>query len=602
MGERTSMNIIKHIKVENIKGKDLLKINFDNLTANQPNIIVAPNGYGKSTIAAAFKASTHGKIKLDPKDTYQQNPANHPKLEIEFKGEFSGIFTATDESNDISRQVLIDVIDSPLYAKSTTRRFGPGTTSSADLRIEDIIVCSKVPNRYSLEYSYRRIKQSFGNKGKLFLNISEMLDDYDNIVSIFGIKDTINKCISLVAPQRMMNRFLDDCQINGTALNSKNLIPIAKVNELRNNEHLKILLDCVQGMKCKPVEWQEIDVVFTAIQLCKIISNHYENGNRDIINKIYQFHQYKKLRTTIDNRLDNFNTTGRTIRSVEKNGKLMVTFDRADSLSNGERDVLSFVVNITKFEHSFSKPIGILIIDEVFDYLDGSNMLAVQYYMNNLICNCKSSGKTLFPIILTHLDPESFSNYYFKKKKVHYISAHGQIDLNSNIVKMLRLREETTLTAAQKEEIEKYYIHYIDESHTLSQELSNQIAVGFSDSNETFREKLYDEIKNKYLEEQTYNPIMVIAGLRIKIEEKVYNMLPPDCKVNFISEHKVINKLKYAIDKGADVPELLFLLQPLYNDGLHLGGNDDSVRNKIKSAYLKTDNLHIRRMIGMIFS
>ena len=77
---------------------------------------------------------------------------------------------------------------------------------------------------------------------------------------------------------------------------------------------------------------------------------------------------------------------------------------------------------------------------------------------------------------------------------------------------------------------------------------------------------------------------------------------PPDCKVNFISEHKVINKLKYAIDKGADVPELLFLLQPLYNDGLHLGGNDDSVRNKIKSAYLKTDNLHIRRMIGMIFS
>ena len=528
-----SMNIIKHIKVENIKGKDLLKITFDNLTSNQPNIIVAPNGYGKSTIATAFKASAHGKIKLDPKDTYKQNPANHPKSEIEFQGEFSGIFTATDEVNNISRQVLIDVIDSPLYAKSTTRRFGAGTTSSADLRIEDIIVCSKIPNRCGWDYSYRRTKHSFGDKGKLFLNISKMLDDYNYIVSIFEIKDTINKCISLATPQRMMNRFLDDCQIDGTALNSKNLIPIAKINELKNNEHLKILLDCIQDMKCKPVEWQEIDVVFTAIQLCKVISKHYESGNRDIINKVYEFYQYKKLRSTIDDRLDNFNTTGRTIRSIEKSGKLMVTFDRADSLSNGERDVLSFVVNITKFEHSFSKTIGILIIDEVFDYLDGSNMLAVQYYMNELICNCKSSGKTLFPIILTHLDPESFSNYYFKKKKVHYISAHGQIDLNSNIVKMLRLRERTTLTADQKEEIEKHYIHYIDDSHTLSQELSDQIEVGFSDSNEVFREKLYDEIKNKYLKDHAYNPIMVIAGLRVKIEEKVYNMPPPDCKENF---------------------------------------------------------------------
>lgn len=58
------MNLLKRIKIENIKGKDKFEINFNELTANQPNIIVAPNGYGKSTIATAFKAAQSGKQKL----------------------------------------------------------------------------------------------------------------------------------------------------------------------------------------------------------------------------------------------------------------------------------------------------------------------------------------------------------------------------------------------------------------------------------------------------------------------------------------------------------------------------------------------------------
>ena len=50
-----------------------------------------------------------------------------------------------------------------------------------------------------------------------------------------------------------------------------------------------------------------------------------------------------------------------------------------------------------------------------------------------------------------------------------------------------------------------------------------------------------------------------------------------------------------------DVPELFYFLQPIYNDGLHLGGKED-VKRKIKSCYLKTDNLYVRRMIQMMFS
>ena len=65
------MNLLHRIKIENIKGKDVFEVTFVDLTANQPNIVVAPNGYGKSTIATAFEAATNGKMKISDKDLYQ---------------------------------------------------------------------------------------------------------------------------------------------------------------------------------------------------------------------------------------------------------------------------------------------------------------------------------------------------------------------------------------------------------------------------------------------------------------------------------------------------------------------------------------------------
>ena len=62
------MNILKKIHIENIKGKADFEANFKNLTANQVNIVVAPNGYGKSTITTAFKAAASGRMKLNEKD------------------------------------------------------------------------------------------------------------------------------------------------------------------------------------------------------------------------------------------------------------------------------------------------------------------------------------------------------------------------------------------------------------------------------------------------------------------------------------------------------------------------------------------------------
>lgn len=596
------MNLIRRIKAENIKGKQVLEITFSNLVTNQPNIVVAPNGFGKSTIAAAFKYAESGKMKVNSKDLFNQDVNNHPKLEVELLGDHAGIYTSTDTTSGISNNMSVFVIKSPLYAKSTTRRIGTSTTRSAELRVEDIVVYSRIPYNYELSYSYRDFVRQFGNRSKLFHNISPMLSNCTNIKKLLEIKGALKKCIEQSRIQASFNEFLNRCPETGTVQEIKSYISLQEIENLRQNENVAILFDCITDMSSKPGNWQPVDDVFTAIQLCQIIKNHYSNGDHNILKKVFEYLDYKETRTVIDERLAAFDTTGRNIRTHESQNKLVVKFERAEAMSNGERDILSFIVNLTKFERIFTKEVGILIIDEVFDYLDGSNMLAIQYYLTELINACKDKNKVLFPIIFTHLDPAVFSNYYFSKKKIHYISSYAPIDLNSDIVKMLRLRGSNTLSQLELDELGQYYLHYTDENHNISLELAAKITETFADSSETFRNKLYDEITCKYLRGMPYNPIMVIAGLRIKLEESIFCQLETNDRSEFISTHKAINKFQYAEQKGIDIPEMYYLLQPLYNDGMHMRGNDDNVRAIIKSCYLKTNNLHIQRMIRTIFS
>lgn len=144
--------------------KTIYKVSFTNLTANQPNIVVVSNGYGKSTIATAFKAAHQGKLKLDPRDIYQQNPDNYPKLEMQLLGDYASNFIASDTESNISSNISLGVINSPLYAKSTTRHYGARTASTADLQIEDIIVHPSIPKRCLIDYSYNQIKRDFENE------------------------------------------------------------------------------------------------------------------------------------------------------------------------------------------------------------------------------------------------------------------------------------------------------------------------------------------------------------------------------------------------------------------------------------------------------
>lgn len=214
---RKYMNLLRRIKIENIKGKNVFEVTFVDLIANQPNIVVAPNGYGKSTIATAFEAAANGKMKINDKDLYQRSADNHPKLEVELCGENSGTYVSTDTEGNISKNITLCTINSPLYAKSTTRGFGRNVAATADLRVEQVTVYSQIPVSCSLNYSYKTISSRYGNKRKLFVNISKMLTDCNNISSLLEIKDCFKKCCTQQRIQLEFRDFLNSCSENGTA-------------------------------------------------------------------------------------------------------------------------------------------------------------------------------------------------------------------------------------------------------------------------------------------------------------------------------------------------------------------------------------------------
>jgi len=59
-----------------------------------------------------------------------------------------------------------------------------------------------------------------------------------------------------------------------------------------------------------------------------------------------------------------------------------------------------------------------------------------------------------------------------------------------------------------------------------------------------------------------YDPLKVIGAIRVRVEEIVYNQLSGETEKNeFIELHITTKKLHYAIDHGADVDEIFFLLQ-----------------------------------------
>ena len=63
---------IKTIEITNVKGIGNKAFSLD-LLPNKPNLLVAPNGFGKSSFSIGFDSLKRAKIELDTKNYHQDN-------------------------------------------------------------------------------------------------------------------------------------------------------------------------------------------------------------------------------------------------------------------------------------------------------------------------------------------------------------------------------------------------------------------------------------------------------------------------------------------------------------------------------------------------
>lgn len=577
--------MLKVIEIENIKGISHKKFELD-IIPNKPSLLVAPNGFGKSSFATAFKSMNRNRINLQEEDYNEEDETKSPKVKLKFQKSTDTVvdLEATNDSNSISDEFGYFVINNLTKPKGIGSRFG---TASARLEIEDIVLINTIPDNVSFDYSYRDTKNKFGNNGKVLPNLNNGVLDNLKLVEKLSLNYQALQRANGVRVQRDIENFLD--QVNnesGTAdellewINTELLEFLKQINYVNQIGDLLSKFDLDFPFECENY--------LAAIQL--VWAYH---SDRNDFKSACKYSNYLLKRKRYETMLSNFNSTWKDIRASISGDSLVVKFPKAIHLSNGQRDILTFISMLFKAKEKLNKDANILIIDEVFDYLDDANLTAAQYYITQFIDEFKKEDKEIYPLILTHLNPDYFKNFAFNSQKVYYLKKFN-IDVYQHFTSLLRKRNNETI----EDDVSKYLLHYHPDEIDKREEFRDLNLPELWGEGKNFYNFLDGEVE-KYLNDRAFCPFAVCGAVRVKIEEIAYSQLDTaESKEQFLNTHGTRNKLDKAEELGIISPESHYLLGVIYNEGMHWKEHQDNV-SPIAS---KLENKVIQKLINDVIN
>jgi hypothetical protein len=594
--------MIKSISIKNIRGIGSQLFEVD-LMPNKPSILIAPNGFGKSSFARAFASMNRDRIKLEEMDFHKNSSASIPEIILVWNDGGAVYNLAADNTkNEISSYFDCHVISSNMRAKGVKRTFGGQTQVSASIVADSIILYDDVPERIVMSYSYVSAKRQCAWLSTAVINLSAYLSN--NLFCDRFIKNDIIDVLKKTAQVRQINAIADfRARIEPTIktfsrANALSYIESNELDSLLSIKYIAILANFFQEFE-DDVENYKISHAFVcAIQLSEIFRD-----NEEQLYKFCKRKSYECEKNRLTDLFASYNSSWQSFVPKETGGALVIDFPKLHHISNGQRDSLNFIASLEKAKKRLRKQNSILIIDEVFDYMDEANIVSAQYYITNLIDEYKSSSKNIYPIILTHLSAELFSGYVFSNKKkpqVRYLQ-DTECLVNEQFKKILKERGDRL--SLLKQPIENKLLHYNPIGINLRNEFRSAGLKETWGEDGVFRSYTIAET-NKYLDDQNkqpYDSAAVCCELRVKIEELVYgNIDTPDCQTKFINEMiaGTNEKLDYCQSIGIEIPEHFYLLGLIYNEALHWKDNDGFER-KIAA---RLNNLSIRTMIKLVFS
>lgn len=574
---------ITRIKVENVKGASTLEIH-QQILPNKPSLMVAPNGFGKSSIATAFASLVPSKLKLD-KDFFHKSDENLKQkltLELQRPDGSLDILVADENGNTISPSMDVFVINSRLEAKATKRNMGGFTSASASLQINEIVLIDKIPERVNFSYKVAGARQEFGANGKILPNIADLLSIPSLTADLYDQVDQLSK----FSGARVQTKIGDLVgKINGQGGSSNVILDWIENNLLGDLEEigcLKAIADTISQFANAPM--RRVEAILSAYQICKLF-----NDDPKAFKSACEYSSYLYDKETFTKLIGSFDTTWADVKPKEQKSKLIVQFPKALHISNGQRDSLCFAALMQRAKKKLGRRDCILIVDEVFDYLDDANLTASQYYISSFINEIKGAGKQIYPLIFTHLNPIYFKNYAFSDQKIYFLNKRPPV-VGEHFRKLILKREEAAIKAG----VERHHLHFYPTPIDLSPQF---VALGIKQTwgkSETFHAHLKNEWEKYANNQEDYDPFAICCFVRVQIEKQIYSkIIEAAHKVEFLNKHGTKHKLNYAKEMGIEVPEVCYLLGVIYNDGLHYKNNVDHATPIVS----KLENLVIRKMM-----
>ncbi|WP_222837291.1 hypothetical protein [Dyadobacter fermentans] len=559
---------------------------------NKPNILVAPNGFGKSSFAIAFNSLRSNRIELDENNYYLGKSENRPSLSISLTD--GRILIADDNQNTIGDVFDVFVINNQTEPKSVVQSFGGRSFAKTSLDIVTTVLVNTIPERIGFDYSSANMKRAFGlNGNRVLLNIGELFSSA-NLLNEIVAKIDFSR-FGLVNNSRTIAHGVTSInEQTGTGSDIKQWIERELLPSFRALEELTKLANVIATYNFSIIS-DEVDLYLSAWQIIQVKDSM---GGR--FKKAVKYLDYLREKDQLTQTISSFNPVGDRfdLSPKEVRNKLTIKWPKAHEVSNGQRDILTFIALLLKSRRDFKKDNCILIIDEIFDYLDDANLIAFQYYISTFIDEMKRAKRRIFPILLTHLDPKFFNHFCFNDNriKVCYLK-EVRLRPNKEILKIIYKREDPKV----KIDLDLYYFHYhpnFDDVNLLAEFTALKLNTDWATPS-NFWKKIAREVRRYLLEDSPFDPISVCFGARVRIEKLVYDKIESDeFKEIFLNEKRgTKEKLRYAESINVVLPEIYFLLGIVYNTSLHLTEGQDVSQ----SLGLRLENSTIKEMISNIF-
>jgi hypothetical protein len=586
---------IKSIRVKNIKGfsEKTFEFRTPEMFGNKFHVLVAPNGFGKSSLATAFLGLRPRSLKIEKDHKHKEDNQLQCELEvvIDEDGETRALL-ADSGRNDLSTVFSVSVINCRLRPKATQLTHIPGARPKASLVLDPVVLVERIPERPP-ELTTQALKERFGINGKVIPDMERFLTSASLVSSICRLSE-----LRKFTQQRVWNQ-LDPIidAINGSSGTAEAIKAWIEMEHRASLRGIQVISQIADLLK------EYDDVTETESLLAAIVFGQIHRDDPSLIKKIGDRCFYTDSKEKCRGLLASLNSNPAWIdvRPREDHGKLVVNFPAATSMSNGQRDLFSFIAQLIRAQFELKTEKAILVVDEVFDYLDEANLLAAQYYVTEFIEAFKRRGGTIFPLFLTHLDPQIFRHSVFglgkgELRKVHMLDQALDVSRTGGTALMVRKRDDPALEAV----IGKFIFHYhpdgcdesaLFEQHGLRKRWGNS---------EVFYSYVGEQLEAYLADAEEVDFMAVCVAVRISIEKAACVQLTEAGQIAFTDDYDdgTSGKLEFAEKRGARVPSSHKILGLLYNDMLHHKEQFDY----ISSIVSKMRNPAIRGMIREAFS